>query len=63
MSGRRSLFAQVLDDRDAPIGLFKYLANKWAVPKFPQDFTASRSLRSNTDSMIEAISDTVFPLL
>ena len=58
MSGRRSLFAQVLDDRDAPLGLFKELANKWAVPEAPQDFTASCSLRSNTDSAMGAVSNT-----
>ena len=63
MSGRRSLFDQVLDDGDAPLGLFKYLAKKWAVPKSPQDFTASRSLRSNTDSTTRAVSDTGFPVL
>ena len=63
MSGRRSLFAQVLDDGDSPLGLFKYLAKKWAVPKAPQDFTASRSLRLNTDSTTGAVSDTGFPVL
>ena len=33
MSGRRSLFAQVLEEGDAPPALYKYLANKWAVPE------------------------------
>ena len=51
MSDRRSLFAQILDKGDAPMGLFVYLAKKWVVPKAPQEFTASRSLRLNTDSV------------
>ena len=58
MSGRRLFFAQVLDEVDALIGLSKYLAKKWAVPKSPQDFTASRYLRSNTDSATGSVSDT-----
>ena len=44
MSGRRSLFTQVLDEGDAPLALYKYLAKKWAVPKYLQEFTASRSI-------------------
>ena len=63
MSGRNSFFAQVLDKGDAPIGIFKYLANKWAVPGSPQEFTASRSLRSNTDSATGSVSDTGFPVI
>ena len=45
------------------MSLFKYLAKKWAVPEDPQDFTASRSLRSNTDSTTGAVSDTGFRVL
>ena len=63
MSGRRLLFAQVLDDGDAPLGLFKCLAKKWAVHEAPQDFTTSRSLRLNADSTTGAVSDTGFPVL
>ena len=63
MSGRRSLFAQVLDNGDALLVFFKQLANKWAVSESPQDFTASRSLRSNTDSATGAVSDTGFTVL
>ena len=63
MSGRRSLFAQVLDNGDALLVFFKHLANKWAVSESPQDFTASRSLRLNTDSATGAVSDTGFPVL
>ena len=33
------------------------------VPEAPQDFTASRSLRSNTKSTTGAVSDTGFPVL
>ena len=60
MSGHLSLFSQVLDKGDAPLGLFKYPAKKWVVPEAPQDFTASRSLRLNTDSATGAVSDTGF---
>ena len=58
MSGQRSLLAQVLDNGNSPLGLFKYLTNKWAFPKKPQYFTASRSFRSNTDSVTGAVSNT-----
>ena len=63
MSDRRSLFAQVLNNGDDPLGLFKYLTDKWEVTEDPQDFTASRSLRLNTDSTMGAVSDTGFPVL
>ena len=63
MSGRRSLFAQVRDEGDAPLDLFNYLAKKWAVPKSPQEFTASRSLQLNTDSMTGSIRGMGFPVL
>ena len=63
MSGQRLLFTQVLDNGDSPLGLFKYLAKKWAVPKSPHDFTASRSLRSSTDSATGAVNDTGFSVL
>ena len=49
MSGRHSLFTQVL-----------CLAKKWVFPKAPQDFTASHFLRSNTDSVTRAVSNTGF---
>ena len=63
MFGLRSFFAQVFDDGDASLGLLRYLAKKWVVPESPQDFTASRSLRSNTDSATGVVSDTGVPLL
>ena len=63
MSGERSLFPYILDKGDDLLGLLKYLAKKWAVPKSPHDFTASRSLRLNTDSATGAVSDTGFPVL
>ena len=63
MSGRRSLFSQALDEGGSPLGIFKYLAKKWAFPEAPQEFTASRSLRLNTDSATVAVSDTGFPVL
>ena len=63
MSVRRSLFTQVLDDGYAPLGLFKYLAKKWAVPEASQDFGASRSLCSSMDSATGAVSNTGFRLL
>ena len=63
MSGRRSLLSQVLDEGDAMLELYKYLAKKWEVPEAPQEFPASRSLRSNTNSATGAISDTGFPVL
>ena len=63
MSVRYLLFAQVLDEGDDPLGLFKYLAKKLTVPESPQGFTASRSLRSNIDYTPGAIRDTGFPVL
>ena len=63
MSGWCSLFAKVLNEGDYPLGLFKYLAKKSAVPIASQDFTASRSLRSNTDSATGVITDTGLPVL
>ena len=45
------------------MGLFKKLAKKWAVPESPQDFTASRSLCSNTDSATGAVRNMGFPVL
>ena len=63
MSVRRSLFAQVLDKGGAPLGLYKYPAKKWAVSKAPQEFNAIRSLRSNMESTMLAVSDTGFPIL
>ena len=57
------VFSQVLDEGDALLGLFKYLSKKWSGPRDPQDFTASRSLHSNTDSVMGAVSDTDFPVL
>ena len=63
MSGRRLLFAQVLDEGDAPLALYKYLVNKWTVPKASHEFTASLSLCSNMDYTTRAISNTVFPVL
>ena len=35
----------------------------WAVPNTPQEFTARRSLYSNTDSATGAVSNTGFPVL
>ena len=58
MSVWRLLFAQVLDKGDALRVLYKYLVKKRAVPKAPQEFTASRSLRLNMDSATGAVSDT-----
>ena len=63
MSDRRLLLSQVLDKGDAPLALYKYLAKKWAIPKSPQEFTASRSLRLNMDYATGAVSDTGFPVL
>ena len=63
MSGWRSLFSKVLDNGNAPLGLFKYLTKKWAVPEAPQDLTAKRSLRSNTDAATGSIIDMGFPVL
>ena len=63
MSGRSLLFAQVLDYGYTLMGLFKYPAKKLAVPEAPQDFTSSRSLRSNTDSAMAAVSGTEFRVL
>ena len=63
MSVRRSLFAQVLENGDTLLGLSRYLAKKWAFPGSPQDFTASRSLRSNKDSATVSVSNTGFPVL
>ena len=63
MSGRRSLFAQVLDAGYAPLGIYIYLAKKWAVPEAPQEFTTSRSFRSNTESASRDINATGFPVL
>ena len=57
------MFTQVLDNGDFPLGLFKQLTNKWAVPEFTQELTASRSLHSSTDSTTGAVSNTVFPVL
>ena len=61
--GRRLLFAQALENGNDPLGLFKYLAKKWAVPKAPQDFTARRSLHLNTDSATGAVSNMGFLVL
>ena len=63
MSGQRSLFPYILDKGDDLLGLLKYLAKKWAVSKAPQYFIASRSLRSNTDSVKGAVSDMSFSVL
>ena len=56
-------FPQVLDEGDALLGIFNNLAKKWAVPEAPQEFTASRYLRSNTDPTMGAVSDMDFPVL
>ena len=61
MSGRHLLFAHILDDGYASLGLFKYIEKKWAVPEALQYFTANFSLCSNTESATGAISDTGFP--
>ena len=63
MSGRRSFFTQILDEGDAPLVLFKYLAKKWTFPEDPHKFTTSLSLRSNKDSATRAVSDTGFPVI
>ena len=57
------MFAQVLDNEDALLGLFKYFAKKWAAPEVPQYFIASRSLCSNTDSATGPLSNTGLPVL
>ena len=63
MSVQSLLFSQILNNGDSPLGLFKYLAKKWEVLESPQDFTASRSLRLNTDLTMGGISDTGLPVL
>ena len=63
MSGRNLFYPQVLDEGDVPLGLFKYLTKRWAVPEAPHELTASRSLDSNTDYGTGAVTDTVFLVL
>ena len=48
----------MLHEGDALLALHKYLTKKWAVPKAPQEFTASHPLRSKMDSATGAVSDT-----
>ena len=47
MAVRCSLFSQVLDYGDAPMGILKYLTKKWAVPEAYMRFTRSPLPQNN----------------
>ena len=62
MTGRRSNYAQALDEGDAPMSLYKHLAVTWAVPdSFPAE-TTGRSTRSSEDPSTGAVAATGLPV-
>ena len=63
MVGRRSTYAEVLGESDAPLALHKNLARYWAAADAPQDNPGGRATRSTTDPSTGAVAAVGFPVL
>ena len=63
MVGRRSTYAEVLGESDAPLALHKHLARYWAAADAPQDDPSGRATRSTTDPSTGAVAAVRFPVL
>ena len=63
MVGRRSTYAKVLGESDAPLALNKHLARYWAAADAPQYNPGGRATRSTTYPSTGAVAAVGFPVL
>ena len=63
MFGRRSTYAEVLGESDAPLALHKHLARYWAAADAPQDDPGGRATRSTADPLTGAVATVGVPVL
>ena len=63
MVGRRSTYAEVLGESDAPLALHKHLARYWTAVDAPQDDPGRRATRSTADPSTGAVAAVGFPVL
>ena len=63
MFGRRSAYAEVLEESDAPLALHKHLARYGAAADAPQDNPGGRATRSTADPSTGAVAAVGVPVL